>query len=121
VLIFDKANTGGFNQRPDRVSGQPARITVPGDVTQGWLNPAAFRVPAKFTFGNLGRNTERGPGFGNWDLGLFKNFPLHGENKTLQFRTEFFNVFNDVNLGSPIGAFGTSNFGRIFGTANNSR
>ncbi len=126
-LTIDNANVGGGAQRPNRILGQPARVSVPGDPTQGWLNPAAFQLPAPFTFGNLGRDTERGPGFGNWDLGFFKNFPLHGEHTSLQFRSEFFNLFNHTNLGGPSASFCepiatcNSNFGRIFSTANNSR
>jgi hypothetical protein len=75
----------------------------------------------------LGRNTERGPGFGNWDFGLFKNFPLNGEKQTLQFRSEFFNFFNNVSLGGPNAGFCTPlpscnpSFGRIFGTQSVSR
>ena len=134
IIPFDNANTGSFApQRPDRVAGQSARVVsvMSQDKTQGWLNPAAFKVSAPFTFGNLGRNTERGPGFGNWDLGLFKNFPLSHEGKqTLQFRAEFFNAWNNVNLDNPGGepffgipfqVLGSPSFGRIFSTANPSR
>ena len=124
VLSFDRANNGFGNfQRPDRVLGQPARAFVSGDKTQGWLNPAAFAVQEQFTFGNLGRNTERGPAFGNWDIILFKNFALRKERVRLQFRTEFFNAFNQVNLGNPSsGSFSRNpNFGSIFGTQNAAR
>lgn len=121
TIAFDNANTGTGGQRPNRVLGQPKRAFSSSDKTIGWLNPAAFQTAAQFNFGNLGRNTERGPGFVNFDVGLFKNFPISGERMGFQFRTEFFNVFNHVNLGNPSGAFGTPNFGRIFGTANRSR
>ena len=127
TLTFDNANTSEWVEYPSRQLGLPARVSVPGDKTQGWLNPAAFMMPAPYTYGNLGRNTERGPGQGNWDFSLFKNFPLHGEKQKLQFRSEFFNLFNNVNLGSPSGGFCqpiatcNPNFGRIFGTQNSSR
>ena len=124
TLGYDNVNTGfPFFLRPDRVLGQPARVSVAGDKTQGWLNPNAFAAPAQYVFGNLGRNTERGPAFGNWDIILFKNFALHGERLRLQFRTEFFNAFNNVNLGDPTASAPTinPNFGRIFGTQNASR
>ena len=124
-FVFDLANTGvGGPQRPDRILGQPARVEslMAQDKSQGWLNPDAFRMPAQYTFGNLGRNTERGPAFANWDLGIFKNFPLHGEKQMLQFRTELFNAFNNVNMGAPgWGYYGTANFGRTFSTQNRSR
>lgn len=119
---FDSANTGfPYFQRPDRVLGQPARIRSSGDSTAGWLNPAAFASPALYTFGNLGRNTERGPAFSNWDLGVFKNLALKGDQVRLQYRCELFNAFNNVNLGAPASTFGATGFGRIFSTANSSR
>ena len=77
TISFDRANVGfGAFQRPDRILGQPARVTGSGDKTKGWLNPEAFAVPEQYTFGNLGRNTERGPALANWDIILFKNFLL---------------------------------------------
>ena len=119
LLGFDNGNTGLGSTRPDRVVGQPARIGG-GDKTRGWFNPAAFRAPPPFSFGNLGRNAERGPNFGNWDFGLFKNFPIREEVR-IQFRSEFFNLFNNVNLGAPGGTLGTAGFGVVGGTANRSR
>ena len=118
-LGFDNSNTGIGTDRPDRVPGQPARLSG-GDKTLGWFNPAAFTASAPFTFGNLGRNTERGPNFGNWDFGLFKNFPIKEEVR-IQFRTEFFNVFNNVNFGAPGRTLGTVGFGVVSGVVNNSR
>jgi hypothetical protein len=58
TLAYDAANIGFGNQRPDRILGQPSRISSPGDKTQGWLNPDAFAAPQQYTFGNLGRNKE---------------------------------------------------------------
>jgi hypothetical protein len=53
----------------------------------------------------LGRNTFRGPGFHNYDLALIKDTPFgrrgSGEPGIIQFRAEFFNVFNVVNFGLP--------------------
>jgi hypothetical protein len=121
TINFDNANTGTGGQRPDRVLGQPAQLPNAGDKTKGWLNPAAFEVAPQYQFGNLGRNTERGPGFGNWDIGIFKNFPLPRENTYIQFRTEFFNAFNNVNLGSPGATLGNPDFGQITSTVNRSR
>jgi hypothetical protein len=121
TIPYDAANIGFGNQRPDRILGQPDRLPSPGDKTQGWLNPAAFANPQQYTFGNLGRNTERGPSFANWDLGLLKYFPLGEDKVRLQFRFELFNAFNQVNLAAPNATFGTPGFGQIFATANSSR
>ena len=98
----DVANIGprSGGQRPNRV-GPSHKLLDPGDKTKGWLDPSAYATPELYTFGNLGRNTERGPGFGNWDWGLLKSFKLPGESNSLQFRAEFFNLFNNVNCRQP--------------------
>jgi hypothetical protein len=51
-------------------------------------------------FGNLGRNSLRGPSFRQWDIALHKDTNL-GEKAVLQLRTEFFNVLNHPNFASP--------------------
>ena len=122
TISFDNANTGSGGQRPNRILGQPDRLPSNAvDKTVGWLNPAAFEVAPQYTFGNLGRNTERGPGFGDWILGAYKNFPLPWENMSIQFRTEFFNAFNQVNLSNPGSTLGTPGFGVVGSTANPAR
>jgi hypothetical protein len=56
----------------------------------------------------------RSPGEANWDFSAFKNFSLTPEGKAhLQFRAEFFNVFNRVQFGYPGQALGSSSFGVI--------
>jgi Carboxypeptidase regulatory-like domain/TonB dependent receptor len=60
--------------------------------------------------GDVPRNCLRGPQQVNMDLGLVKHFPLR-ESTTVEFRAEFFNFFNHVNLANPI-----SNFNAIIGT-----
>jgi hypothetical protein len=62
--------------------------------------------PAYGTFGTMGRNIFRGPGFHEWDLSAVKNFKF-GERLTAQFRGEVFNVINHPNLANPWGASGT--------------
>jgi hypothetical protein len=71
-----------------------------------WVNPAAFAVPAS-GFGDLRRNQIYGPGFSDVDLSLFKNIPIT-ERVKAQFRVEFFNLFNRVNLATGSFALGTS-------------
>ena len=62
----------------------------------------AFPNPANL-YGNLGRNTVIGPGLSNLDFSLFKNSRIQriSENFNVQFRAEFFNVFNRANFASP--------------------
>lgn len=79
-----------------------------------YLNKAAFGIPtAQQLFGNMGRNVGRTESIYNFDLGLHKEFPVIGENMRLQFRSEFFNLFNTTNLGAPAQNVSNSNFGVI--------
>ena len=63
-------------------------------------------------FGNLGRNVFHGPGDIIFDFTMMKRTRI-GENKVLEFRSEFFNIFNHANFGNPNGNIGSVNFGRI--------
>ena len=65
-----------------------------------WFNGAAFAAADEKTFGNVGRGALYGPSLHTWDMGLFKNFRL-GTDMNVQFRAEFFNVFNQVNFDYP--------------------
>jgi hypothetical protein len=62
--------------------------------------------PAFGTFGTMGRNIFRGPGFKEWDMSVVKNFKF-GERLTAQLRGEVFNVINHPNFANPWGASGT--------------
>jgi hypothetical protein len=91
----------GDTRNPDRPSLNPAFSgpTIVGAQNQ-WYNPNAFVLPAAGTFGNLGRGTFTGPGLADLDVSVFKDAAVT-EKSTLQFRAEFFNVLNHVNLGTP--------------------
>jgi hypothetical protein len=85
-----------YARRPDVVgSGSLANASI-----NRWFNINDFAVPQPYTIGNAGRNILRGPHFQNWDLSLLKNFNFT-ERKYLQFRAEFFNIFNHPNFGLP--------------------
>jgi hypothetical protein len=81
--------------------------------------------PNQGRYGKLGRNTFRGPGFRNFDLSLIKNTPIaagaNPERVVLQFRAEFFNIFNLVNFGLPANIVVGPGFGQINRTAGTSR
>jgi hypothetical protein len=62
--------------------------------------------------GNTGRNTARGPGLQRWDFSAFKNFRL-AERLRLQFRSEFFNIFNHTNFSTVASNLGAANFGQV--------
>ena len=80
----------------------------------GIFQASDFGKPAPSQPGNLGRNTYFGPGYANTNFNVVKRFPLRmlGEKGQLDFRTEFFNLFNRVNLGQPVGNLSNSQFGR---------
>ncbi len=63
-------------------------------------------------FGTLGRNVFHGPGDIIFDFTMMKRTRV-GENKVIEFRSEFFNIFNHANFGNPNGNIGNANFGRI--------
>jgi len=88
-------------------------------------NVAGGTGPNHGRFGTLGRDTFRGPGFHDFDIALVKDTPFgrrgNGELGTLEFRAEFFNVFNIVNFGLPSNIVSGSGFGRISKTAGSSR
>ena len=123
TLPFDNANIGarGSFQRPNLVGNPyPDGWTKTYGPAGRYFNPDAFAAAPQFQFGNLGRNVLRGPGFKNFDIGLFKNFNIR-ERIRIQYRAEFFNLFNMVNFSNPGGSFGTPNFGRSTGTQNQQR
>src|SRR5574340_734055 len=119
VLPTDTANTGvSGGQRPNLVG----TLEVPASERRvsRWFNTSALVAPAQYTFGNLGRNVFFGPGVLNFDFGAYKNFPI-GERHKIQFRAEFFNILNNVNLGQPGATLNTSTFGVITGTSTDAR
>jgi Carboxypeptidase regulatory-like domain len=81
--------------------------------------------PNQGRFGTLGRDTFRGPHFRNFDVALIKDTPFgrrgNGEFGVLQFRAEFFNIFNIVNFGLPSNIVRGTGFGIISRTAGASR
>jgi len=89
-------------ERPDLVPG--VSLTPPGGKHVGqWINPLAFSYPGTYSnsaFGDAPRDLARGPGTWQIDLSADKTFHLR-ERGQLQFRSEFYNVFNHPQLGQP--------------------
>ena len=125
--------------RPDQIARphlSTARQNRQDYFGQGANNASAFfsipihvpggTGPNQGRFGTLGRNTFRGPASYNFDFALIKDTPLGrrpsgAERVDLQFRSEFFNLFNIVNMGLPSNVLNGSGFGQISKTAGNSR
>ena len=86
------------DQRPDFVPGQ-SLYSAPRTINN-WFNLAAFATPAVDTWGNLGRNIGRGPGYYEIDTALEREIPLT-ERLKLEVRAEAFNLFNHPIYGDP--------------------
>jgi len=95
----DRSNTGGGQDRPNVVAGQDPNLPSDQRSPARWFNTAAFTLNAPGTFGDAGRNNFFGPGITNVDTSLIRNF--HFSNKTIQFRLEAFNVFNNPIWADP--------------------
>lgn len=119
--------TGGLHDRPDlKEGGSSNPITDSRNVNNYW-DGSNFRLQEAGFFGNLGRDTGIIPGVATFDFALTKKIALD-EQRTLQFRSEFFNIFNRGNFGNPnasvfINATGipSASFGRITSTTTTNR
>jgi hypothetical protein len=95
---YTAADGATGTQRPDLVPG--VSLAPPGGRTRAnWINPAAFTLPAG-EFGDAPRNLLHGPGTWQIDMGAAKTISL-GERAELEFRSEFYNIFNHPQLGQP--------------------
>ena len=91
---------GGGSSRQTRRPNLIAGVSPYLNNDRNFLNPAAFSTPTAGTFGDLPRNALKGPNFFQVDLILNKRFQF-SERYSLEFRTEFFNIFNRANFGNP--------------------
>jgi hypothetical protein len=130
-LKFTYANTtpleslglGISNVRPDVVAG--CNKSAPGGGQSAkileYFNTSCFATPPAFGYGSEARvdPTLRAAGINNWDLAIFKRTQFGPDDKLgLEFRTEFFNTFNRVQLGFPGTAFADSPTANSFGLVN---
>ncbi len=85
-------------QKPDWAPGFNPGNAIVGS-PENWFNSNAFILPPPGEYGNVGRNTLRGPDFKLVDLSIFKNTMVGKQN--IQFRLEIFNLFNRANFATP--------------------
>jgi hypothetical protein len=83
-------------RRPDLVTGVNPYLNQ----DRSLLNPAAFTIPQPGTFGNLMRGSLRGPDFRQVDFIVNKQSRVT-ETSSIDFRAEFFDIFNMTNFASP--------------------
>jgi Carboxypeptidase regulatory-like domain len=102
---FDNSLTGVGADRADFTGTNISQATLSagrphGQLISQYFNTSLFAPNVVGTFGNSGKGIIPGPGYFDTDFGLLRNIPLT-ERMTLQFRAEFFNLFNSVNFGAP--------------------
>jgi len=102
--------TASAGSRPDLIGNPNTKIPdsgAGGGFGPLLYNPGAFAAPRGLTFGTAGRNIVRNPRQTNFDMALFKRFPIH-ESVSLEFRAEAFNVFNHTEWGYVYGDGGSA-------------
>jgi hypothetical protein len=126
---LNRPNEVGDPNKPGPVPSNPG-CTAPGKVhtLENWFNPCAFEDAPFGELGDSSRAPIYGPRFVNTDFSAIKNFPLgFREGMNVQFRAEFFNLFNHPQfyLGGGAGQMqdvdSASSFGVVNGTVNNPR
>jgi hypothetical protein len=144
LFVVDSNNQSGVNfewndtpmNRPDEVGSPFQGGTIAANPTcvapaqvhnkQNWFNPCAFLPAPVGELGAASRAPVSGPRFVNTDFSAFKNFRIR-EGYTVQFRGEFFNLFNHAQFGLiGNGVFmqdinSPSSFGAVNETVNNPR
>jgi len=123
--VLSGTNRSGTLDNRDRVdvvgdpfSGVAARATPFGSIP--FFNPAAFAPAALGTWGNIGRNTIYGPGFGSVDFSVFKDTAIT-ERIRVQLRAEIFNITDRANLANPgVNRNAAASLGLITNTRNGS-
>ena len=126
VFVVDSANGSGVNFENNGNSlNRPNQTCNPVSGTQSlseFFNTSCFSAPAAGELGNASRTPLSGPGFVNTDFSAIKHFPLPREGMRLDFRAEFFNLFNHPQFGTPNADFNSpATFGVINSTVNNPR
>jgi hypothetical protein len=108
----DNSSTGLDQDRAQRDFTKPAYLKTKidggdcptGKLCESWFNPAAFSVPTNTGpgtgFGNVVKDSLRGPGFTVWNAALTRSFPIYRETG-LEFRAEYFDLLNHTILSNP--------------------
>jgi hypothetical protein len=109
-------NSNNYN-RPNQVAGCNVHAN---HSKYNYINAACFTAPPAGELGNASRVPVTGPDFVNSDFSLIKQFRLPRE-IGLNFRAEFFNLFNHPEYGSPVADINASGFGTVDSTVNNPR
>ncbi len=112
-------NTPGSSQTADQILSNVAKLGGVG-IGQPYYDPAAFANPDAPRLGTSGMNKLRGPGIGNYDFSVSRDFNL-SERFRLQFRMDSFNFTNTPHLSNPRNTVGSSSFMTIHGVSSLAR
>jgi hypothetical protein len=105
---------GGSSIHPDQVGQIERDHSSRHDMVMNFFNRDAFALPGIGRYGSAGRNIFSGPALVSTDLAILKDFRVT-ELHRLQFRAEFFNLFNQVNFNNPVANLSSATYGRITG------
>jgi len=111
----DKSLCGCSGADVPNYDGQPIHFLDPRKEGNLFFDPSPFSQEVLGSVGNAKRRFFHGPGINNWDLGFHKNTRI-GERTALEFRAEFFNIFNHAQFmksGSVVGEVDGNNLGRV--------
>jgi len=117
--FFQNGGNGNNWNRPDRVAGCNQSNADHGKLE--WINASCYVAPPVGQLGNASRVPATGPDFVNTDFSVIKQFALPREGMGLNFRAEFFNLFNHAQFGSPVNDVSALGFGSVNSTVNNPR
>ncbi|MEK7406562.1 MAG: TonB-dependent receptor [Acidobacteriota bacterium] len=109
-VASSRLNTGTGNRADITCTSVDRAKTV-----ERWFDTGCFADPAAYVFGNSGIGHARGPGLVNFDFSVFKDTAID-ERRSIEFRAEFFNLFNSPHFANPVTTFGVSTFGRVTST-----
>jgi hypothetical protein len=127
VVVGNSVSTVSGATRPHNIGRSAKKTGRVQDRLDGYFDTSVFTAPGPYEFGSAPRTLPdvRADGPQNFDISFFKSFHIT-ERVRLQFRSEFFNIFNTPQFAAPgsdglSSNFGTRPFGRIFLTRNNPR
>jgi hypothetical protein len=107
-------------ERVNAVAGQSPNLPRGNRTVDKFFNTQAFVLQPAGTFGTAAKNDVRLPGVNNWDFSIYKIFhtPWFGgnnwaEKSEIQFRAEFFNVWNHTQFSTLGTTFGAGDFGKV--------
>lgn len=117
--FFQNGGNGNNWNRPDQVSGCDPYSANHSQLQ--YINASCFVAAPAGQLGNASRVPVFGPDFVNTDFSVIKRFALPWESMGLDFRAEFFNLFNHAQFGPPVNDVSAPGFGSVNSTVNNAR